>query len=482
MPAKRAHPHHEGAAMSMFPAATYAARRDALFTRLRAAGARGLALFAGHVDSPMNYRDNAYDFRQDSSFLYFCGLQQPGLALMLDLDDGTATLYGDDVSLDDIVWTGPLPGIAERAAQSGLGSHAPLARLAPALAAARAGSRDVHFLPPFRGESRLAIGAWLGLADAQLDAAASRPLKQAVIALRAVKSTAEVAEIENALHVTRDLHLLAMRMSRPGVVEQEVVGAMEGLALAHGRRLAYPSIFTSRGEILHNHDHSVRLSGGEMIVNDTGANSPVGYASDITRTIPVGGRFHGLQAELYDLVLDAQSRAIAAVAPGVPYRDIHELACETMVAGMVSLGFMRGDPKEAVQAGAHAIFFQCGTGHMMGLDVHDMEGLGEDDVGYGEGTARSPLFGHKSLRLARPLRPGFVVTIEPGVYINRWLTERWQAEGRHAGFIDYAMFGRHAGFGGIRIEDDILVTNDGRRELGPHIARTRADVEAACSD
>ena len=466
--------------MSMFPATTYQQRRAALLARLRDAGARGLVLLPGHVDSPMNYRDNAYDFRQDSSFLYFCGLQQPELALVLDIDSGDATLHGDDIGIDHLVWTGPLPSVAERAAQSGIASTATNARLAATLADARAAGRAVHFLKPFRGESRLALAAWLNLADAQIDDAASRVLTLAVIALRAVKSTSEVAEIENALHVTRDLHHLAMRLSRAGVVEQEIVGAMEGLALKHGRRLAYPSIFTSRGEILHNHDHSVRLKGGELIVNDTGANSPIGYASDITRTIPVGGRFGGLQAELYDLVLDAQTQAIAAVAPGVPYRHVHELACRVMVEGMKSLGFMHGDAAEAVQAGAHAIFFQCGTGHMMGLDVHDMEGLGENDVGYGEGFVRSALFGHKSLRLARPLQPGFVVTIEPGVYINRWLTERWKAEGRHAGFIDYAMFEQHAGFGGIRIEDDILVTADGRRELGPHIARSRADVEAAC--
>ena len=466
--------------MSMFPASTYQSRRSALLARLRDAGARGLVLLPGHVDSPMNYRDNAYDFRQDSSFLYFCGLQQPELALVLDIDADAATLHGDDIGIDHLVWTGPLPSVAERAAQSGIERTATNAQLAATLASARAAGRDVHFLKPFRGETRLALAAWLGFADAQLDAAASRPLTLAVIGLRAVKGTAEIAEIENALHVTRDMHHLAMRLARPGVVEQEIVGAMEGLALTHGRRLAYPSIFTSRGEILHNHDHSVRLKGGELIVNDTGANSPIGYASDITRTIPVGGRFGGLQAELYDLVLDAQTKAIAAVAPGVPYRDIHELACRTMVEGMKALGFMRGDAAEAVQAGAHAIFFQCGTGHMMGLDVHDMEGLGENDVGYGQGYERSTLFGHKSLRLARPLQPGFVVTIEPGVYLNRWLTERWHAEGRHASFIDYAMFDKHADFGGIRIEDDILVTADGRRELGPHIARSRADVEAAC--
>jgi Xaa-Pro aminopeptidase len=465
----------------MFPAATYRQRRGALLARLRQAGARGLVLLPGHVDSPMNYRDNAYDFRQDSSFLYFCGLQQPGLALLLDVDEDSATLHGDDIGIDHLVWTGPLPGVGERAAQSGIERVAAGAQVAATLADARAAGRPVHFLKPYRGETRLALAAWLGLADTRIDAAASRTLTLAVIALRAVKSTAEISEIENALHVTRDMHHLAMRLSRAGVVEQEIVGAMEGLALAHGRRLAYPSIFTSRGEILHNHDHSVKLRGGELIVNDTGANSPIGYASDITRTIPAGGRFGGLQAELYDLVLDAQTQAIATVAPGVPYRDVHELACRVMVEGMKSLGFMRGDAAEAVQAGAHAIFFQCGTGHMMGLDVHDMEGLGEDDVGYGEGFVRSTLFGHKSLRLARPLQAGFVVTIEPGIYINRWLTERWQAEGRHAAFIDYAMFDKHADFGGIRIEDDILVTADGRRELGPPIARSRGEVEAACA-
>jgi Xaa-Pro aminopeptidase len=467
--------------MTMFPAPTYQARRAALVARLRAAGARGLVLLPGHVDSPMNYRDNAYDFRQDASFLYFCGLAQPGLALVIDLDDDVATLYGDDASIDDLVWTGPLPSLAERAAQSGVTRHAPFERLAPLLANAHAGSRPVHFLPPYRGEARLALAAWLGLADAGLAAAASRPLVRAVIDLRAVKAPEEIAEIEDALQLTRDMHLLAMRTARRGVVEQQVVGAMEGLALARGRRLAYPSIFTSRGEILHNHDHSARLHGHEIIVNDTGANSPAGYASDITRTIPAGGRFEGLRAQLYDIVLAAQTGAIAAMRPGVPYREVHELACRTMVEGMTALGFMRGDPAEAVREGAHAIFFPHGLGHMMGLDVHDMESLGEDAVGYGEGFERSPLFGHKSLRLARPLQAGFVVTVEPGLYVNRFLTERWKAEERHARFIDYAMFERHQDVGGIRIEDDVLVTPEGARVLGPHIARTRAEVESACA-
>jgi Xaa-Pro aminopeptidase len=466
----------------MFDPEIYRDRRHGLLARLRARGAAGLVLLPGNVDSPMNYADNAFDFRQDSSFLYYVGLAQPGLAFVVDLDADTATLYGDDVSIDDLVWTGPVPGLAERAARAGLAAHASRARLEADLAAARTSRRPVHVLPPYRGETRVAVARWLGVPDAGIDELVSVPFVEAVIDQRSVKGPEEIAEIEDALHVTRDLHVLAMRRARPGVVEQEVVGAMEGLALARGRRLAYASIFTSRGEILHNHDHSVRLQGGELIVNDTGANSALGYASDITRTLCVGGRFRGLQAELYDLVLAAQTAAIDAVKPGVPYREIHELACRTMVAGMVDLGFMKGDPHAAVVAGAHAIFFQCGTGHMMGLDVHDMEGLGEARVGYGEGFSRSPLFGHKSLRLARPLREGFVVTIEPGVYINRWLTQRWKAEDRHRGFIDYDMFERHQDFGGIRIEDDIVVTATGGRELGPFIPRARKDVEALCSE
>lgn len=466
----------------MFDPAIYRDRREGLLARLRAAGATGLALLPGHVDSPMNYTDNAYEFRQDSSFLYYAGLAQPGLALVIDLDAGTAALHGDDIGIDELVWTGPLPSVAERAARSGLERHGDRAALDAAIAAARAQGRAIHVLPAYRGEARLQLTRWLAVPDGSLNERVSVPLVEAVIDQRAVKGPEEIAEIEDALHVTHDLHVLAMRRARPGVVEQEIVGAMEGLALERGRRLAYPSIFTSRGEILHNHDHSVRLKGGELIVNDTGANSPMGYASDITRTLCVGGRFEGLQADLYDLVLAAQKAAIDAVKPGVPYRDLHELACRTMVAGMVELGFMKGDPHAAVAAGAHAIFFQCGTGHMMGLDVHDMEGLGENRVGYGEGFARSPLFGHKSLRLARPLREGFVVTIEPGVYINRWLTERWKAEGRHAHFIDYAKFEQHQDFGGIRIEDDVLVTAEGGRELGPHIPRERKDVEALCSE
>lgn len=454
----------------MFSAETYLQRRRALMSRV----GRGVVLLPGHAESPMNYADNAYDFRQDGSFAYYAGLAQPDLALLVDCESGETTLFADDASVDHQVWTGPLPTAAQRAASAGIEHHAARSTLGERLAAHRAGGREVHVLPPYRGETRWLLQSLLG------EVSASEALVRAVVDQRAVKSPEEIAEIEDALAVTRDMHLLAMRLSRPGTVEQEVVGAMEGLALARGRRMAYPSIFSSRGEVLHNHDHSVRLQGGEMIVNDSGANSPRGYASDITRTLPVGRGFDTLRAQAYDLVLQAQLACIEAIRPGVPYRDVHDIAARTLARGMRDLGFLRGDPEEAVAAGAHALFFPHGVGHMIGLDVHDMESLGEDRVGYGEGFERDPRFGLRSLRLARPLRAGWVVTVEPGLYINPLLTDNWRAEGRHAAFIDYAMFERHAALGGIRIEDDVLVTSEGARVLGPAIPKARAEVESLC--
>ena len=268
---------------------------------------------------------------------------------------------------------------------------------------------------------------------------------------------------------------------RAGAVEQAVVGAMEGLAAERGLRLAYPIIFSRRGEILHNHRHDQRLQPGDLVVNDAGAESSLGYASDITRTLPVGGRFDGVKAALYDAVLRAQLTAIAAIRPGVPYAEVHRLACRSLAASLVDIGLMRGDPDEAVAAGAHALFMPHGLGHLLGLDVHDLEALGEDHVGYGDGFVRDPRFGNKSLRLARPVREGWVLTVEPGCYLNPLLTERWRADGQHVAFIDFDAVQRLGAVGGIRIEDDVLVTADGARVLGAPIPKARAEVEALAS-
>ena len=446
----------------MFAAATYQERR----TRLAHALGQGVVLLSGHAQSPVNYRDNCYPFRQDSTLLYFSGLAVPQIALLIDCDSGWATLLADEPHPDDIVWTGPTADRATIAASAGIEGHAHLSELAGLLQGFEQRGRTVHRLPTARGGGTHAT---------------SPALLRAAIEMRAVKSAEEVDQIELALHTTHDMHRLAMRQARSGTVEQAVVGAMEGLVRSRGLRTAYTTIFSSRGEILHNHDHSRTLKDGDIVVNDSGAESPLGYASDITRTIPASGRFTPLQADIYRLVLDAQQQAIDLLQPGVPYRQVHERACTVLVEGMIALGFMRGSAVEAVARGAHAIVFPCGTGHMLGLDVHDMEGLGEDHVGYGEGYTRSPLQGHRYLRMARPVRPGFVLTVEPGIYFNPWQARQWQTQGLHTDLINYDAMARHMDFGGVRIEDDVLVTEQGPRVLGPHIARTLEEVESACA-
>jgi len=459
----------------MFQPDIYRQRRQ----RLAALLPDSLLLLLGNVDSPMNYRDNIFPFVQDSSFRYFFGLNEPGLAGIIDTASGDTTLFGNDPDVADIVWTGELPTLTERAALVKVGRSQPYAVLADVLAAAQAAGRAVHYLQPYRGESVLELARLLRCAPDAARAGYSTALTRAVVSLREIKGEEEIAEMEAALRITRDMHLAAMRAARPGVVEHAVVGEMEGIVRRHDLQLAYPSIFSRRGEVLHNHHHDQLLQAGDLVVNDTGANSSGGYASDITRTIPVGGKFSPRQRALYDTVLAMQLAAIDAVRPGVRYLDIHKLAAKVMVERMGALGFFHGDAGAIVDSGAYAIAFPHGLGHQIGMDVHDMEGLGEDLVGYGDEVARSPLFGMGYLRLGKPLKAGMVITVEPGIYFIPALIDAWQAEGRHAGLINYAKFNEYRDFGGIRIEDDVLVTSTGSRVLGEHIARTADEVEAA---
>jgi Xaa-Pro aminopeptidase len=461
----------------MFDASTYIARRD----RLAADLGSGVVLLLGNSEAPMNYADNQYPFRQDGSFRYFLGLNRPDLAALIDVDARQTTVYGDELTIDDIIWMGPQPTIAEQAARAGVTCTAPRSSLGEALCKAAGQGRTVHHLPQYRGDNLLAIERLLGVRAADVNASASVALAKAVIAQRSVKSVEEVLEIEQALEITREMHLLAMHLARPGVYEREVAGAMEGLALEKGGRLAFPVIFSVRGETLHNHFHGNKMDAGQLAVNDSGAESATGYAGDITRTIPIGGRFVGAQRDLYQAVLHAQVRAIDAIRPGVPYRDVHLQAARDMVVALTALGCMRGDPDDAVAAGAHALFFPHGLGHMLGLDVHDMESLGEHHVGYDDTVERSTQFGLKSLRLAKALQPGYVLTVEPGLYFIPTLIDRWQAEGRHASFVNYAALGRFRHAGGIRIEDNVVVTEAGGRVLGTPIPKQVDEVEALAS-
>ena len=459
----------------MFKSAVYRQRRKFLSGRIK----KGLVLFLGNEESPMNYPANTYPFRQDSSFLYYFGLNTPGLAAVIDVEAGTETIFGDDITLEDVIWMGDLPKLKERAAGVGVKTTAPSARLGETIALACKKGRPIHYLPPYRPDILARLADLLILQPQKVRQRASAELIRAVVAQRSVKSAEEVAEIEKSLAVSRQMYSAAMAVAKPGLYESEIVGAIEGIALAHDCQTAFPTILTMNVHVFHNHFHGHKLIKGRLLVIDSGVSSALGYASDITRTIPVSGMFSQKQRDVYEIVLKGQLQAIAAMKPGVSFKDIHLDAARTMAEGLKGLGLMRGDIGEAVAAGAHALFFPHGLGHMIGLDVHDMEGLGEDYVGYDETVKRSRQFGLAYLRMAKELRPCFVLTVEPGIYFVPALIDRWKTEKRHASFIDYARVEDFRDFTGIRIEDDVLVTREGSRVLGKPIPKRVREIEKA---
>ncbi len=457
----------------MFGPEVYVERRRRLKEQIQS----GMILFLGNEESPMNYQDNQYPFRQDSTFLYYFGLDCPSLAAIIDVEQDEEIIFGDDLTVDDIIWTGPQPALGERAQETGVHKTAPSDKLQVVLEKAVRKGGEIHFLPQYRPENVLKIERLLGIHPTAIQDKVSETLIRAVVAQRSLKSKEEIEQIEAALDVSYEMQTMAMKMSRPGMLEMEVVGAMEGIAISRGCRLAFPTIFTVRGEILHNHYYANVMKQGDIAINDSGAETTLGYASDISRTIPVSGKFSQRQKEIYTIVLNAQEKAIEAIKPGVEFRNVHRLACEVLASGLKSIGLMKGDMEEAVNAGAHTLFFQCGLGHMLGLDVHDMEGLGEDYVGYTDTIKRNPEFGWKSLRLGRALEAGFVVTVEPGIYFIPELINRWKAEKKYSQYINYDMVEEYKSFGGLRIEDDVLVTAKGHHVLGRKIPKTINEVE-----
>ena len=435
----------------MFDKSIYKARRE----RLRQDVGKGLILLMGNEDSSMNYKDNLYPFRQDSSFLYFFGIDRPGLAALIDSDNGKEVVFGNELTLDDIIWTGPQPSVSEQAERAGVSDTRPSAALTTELAAARGMGRAVHFLPPYRPENVLKLSAWLGYAPAAVRGHASVSLIKAVVSQRSIKSDEEVTQIEEAVDITALMHAAAIRGARDGMTEAQLAGVVHGTAISAGGNLSFPTILTVNGQVLHNHYGHTVMHSGQIAICDSGAENRMHYAGDMTRTFPIGARFTNLQRELYDIVLGAQEAAVAALRPGVFFRDVHAHAAQKLVEGLKAVGIMKGDPAEAVAAGAHTMVFQCGLGHMMGLDVHDMEDLGEEYVGYGEDLKKSTAFGWKSLRLARRLEPGFVVTIEPGLYFIPELMDRWGAEKKYGDFIDYGKLGALPKFCGIRYVEEL---------------------------
>ena len=457
----------------MFAPETYAARRSALASAV----GEGLIVLLGNGDAPMNYAGNLYPFRQDGSFLYYGGLDAPDLALAIDAETGEATLYGHDPTLDDVIWEGPSDALSDRAASVGVSRTAASDELATAVTQARTRGRTVHVLPPYRGDAKIRLAEMLDQ-DARSIQASER-LVDAVVAQRLVKSDEEVAEIERAVALAAEVHQLAMRLAQPGTTEQAIAAAIEQRYAAAGGFASFPILLTKRGETLHNHASDAELAAGDLLLVDTGAVvDRTRYVSDITRVSPVGGTFSERQRAVVEIVIAAQEAAIDGMAPGVPFRDLHGAAALTLARGLQELGLMTGDAEDAVAAGAHALFFPHGLGHALGLDVHDMEGLGEDRVGYDDEFRRSEQFGTASLRFGKRLAAGHVMTVEPGCYFIPALMDVWQKEGRHAPFIDYDALASWRGFGGVRIEDDVLVTDDGHRVLGPEIPKAPGAVEA----
>jgi len=455
----------------------YIKRREQLKKKVKS----GLLLFLGNVDSPMNYTDNIYPFRQDSTFLYYFGLDHPGFAAIIDIDEYKEIIFGNDLSVDDIVWTGPQKTTVQLAKGVGINNTLQTSKLDEIIKSAISSDRKIHFLPQYRAENKITLSALLGINPQLINNYSSHELTTAVINQRSIKSKEEVDDIEKAVNVSYDMYTLAMRTAKPGIYEREVAGLVEGIVLAAGGRLSFPTILSVHGETLHNHYHHNKMKSGEIFVMDSGAEVSNGYASDITRTVPVNGKFTSMQKDIYQIVLKAQMSSIRAIKPGVSYKNIHLKAAKIIAQGLKNLGLMKGNVNDAVANGAHAMFFPHGLGHMMGLDVHDMENLGENLVGYEKNVKRSDQFGLAYLRLARKLEPGFVLTVEPGIYFIPELINKWQKEKINSRFINFNTVNKYRKFGGIRIEDDVLVTKSGHRVLGKPIPKTIKEVEEYCN-
>jgi Xaa-Pro aminopeptidase len=458
----------------MFDKSIYTARRQ----KLKQQVGSGLILLLGNEDSSINFKDNVYPFRQDSNFLYFFGLDRPGLAGVIDIDGDQDILFGRDPSLDEIVWIGPQTSFTQQAESVGVLSVQATDKLGSFLQHTGAKSQAIHFLPPYRPENIGKLSAWLGINPVTLKERSSVNLIRAIVAQRSVKSTEEIGEIEAAVNITGEMHVAAIRGAREGMTEAELAGVLHGIAVSAGGNLSFSTILTVNGQVLHNHYGSHILRAGKMVLCDCGAENSLHYAGDMTRTFPVSKKFSSIQQELYEVVLFAQQAAVDALQPGKLFRDIHFLAAEKLVEGLKGVGLMKGDSKEAVAAGAHTMFFQCGLGHMMGLDVHDMEDLGEEYVGYTDDLKKSKEFGLKSLRLGRALEPGFVVTIEPGLYFIPELMDLRRSEKKFESFIDYDKLQSFRDFGGIRVEEDYLITSSGSRLLGKPVPKTVGDIES----
>ena len=459
----------------LFSQQTYVERRQVLKQKVGS----GLVIIFGNNEAPCNYPANGYKYRQDSSFLYYFAQHREGLVGVIDIDADSEWLIGDDIDIEDIIWTGFVPSVHDLAQEAGVAHSAPMAQLAAMVGAARAKGQQVHFLPPYRHDTMIQIADLMGIHPLQTRAAASVTLIKAVVDMRAVKSPEEIAEIERAMAIGYDMHTTAMKACHPGVTEKYIAGLMEGIVSSYGCKVSFNSIVSMHGEIFHG-DPSLRpLEAGRLMLCDAGAETVENYCSDNTRVTPVSGRFTSRQRDIYSIVEACHDLVIQKARPGIKWMDMHLDVCRLMAERLKDVGLMKGNAADAVEAGAHAMFLQHGLGHMMGMDVHDMEGLGQIYVGFDDEVRPSTQFGTDCLRCGRRIQPGWVLTDEPGIYFIPALIDKWRAEGLYKEFINYDLLETYKDFGGIRLEDDLLITPDGCRVLGQNIIPYHLDdVEA----
>ena len=447
----------------MFSIETYVNRR----TELKKLVKSGIILLFGNNESPVNYPNNGYyPFRQDSTFRYYFGLERDGLVGVIDIENDSEILIGDDIDIDDIIWYGSVNSVSDLAASCGMKKSAPMKQLQIICNEALKLKRPIHFLPPYRHDNKLPIFDRLGIHPNQQKESASVELIKAVVKMRSTKEQQEIDEIDQACSIGYKMHTTAMRLTKPGLTEKYVGGMVNGVANAYGSMVSFATIFTQHGEIMHGTPSWNKLEDGRLALCDCGAENRNGYCSDNTRTYPVNGKFTQKQLEIYKIVEECHDYALELSKPGIRYYDVHMGVCRLMTERLKELGLMKGDVDEAVKAGAHALFLPHGLGHMMGMDVHDMEGLGQNYVGFDDDIQPSTQFGTNCLRMGRKLEKGFVVTDEPGIYFIPALIDDWRAKGLHQDFINYDKVEGYKDFGGIRIEDDILITDNGCRFLG----------------
>ena len=443
---------------------------------------KGLAIFVANDEASMNYPDNTYHYRQDSNFAYFFGLNHPDLVGVIDFESGEEILFGQEVTIDDVIWCGPLPSLQEQGEMIGIKDCRDINRFPEFIREQMEKGRMIHLTPAYRGDTKIKIANYMDIDVYEVENYVSQLLIEAIVSLREIKSDIEIKEMEYAADTAYYMQTTAMKMCKPGVIEQEISGTIEGIAIARGSSISFPNIVSMDGQTLHNHYHGNVLKEGRMMVCDCGAETFNYLDSDFTRTTPVGGKFNSRQKDVYEIVLKANMEVAKQTKPGIRYMEMHKLAARTLIEGLQGIGLMKGNVDDALAAGAHFLFQPHGLGHMLGMDVHDMEGLGEVNVGYNKETPRSTQQGFSCLRCGKVLKPGFVVTDEPGIYFIPTLIDIWKAEGKHKDFINYDKLETFKDFGGIRIEDDLLITETGNRILGRPIPKTVEDVERTCAE